>query len=252
MPTVVITGGASGLGLVTGRYFAEAGYEVMTCDVSPAAVERARKQTFIRYADIVDMGQRQDVERFLSVVLERTHAVDVLVNNVGIAGPRDAVADIPIEGWNQTMAANLNGALWCLQRVLPGMCARRSGVVLNVSSCSVAHRPEKRAAYVVSKAALEALSACVAREYGPFGIRSNCVRPGLLDNERARRVLQHVADTTGRTLADVEGEQLAFTSLRAKIDMDDVAQLLVYLASPAAARLTGQVIGLDAGMQWEG
>jgi NAD(P)-dependent dehydrogenase (short-subunit alcohol dehydrogenase family) len=178
--------------------------------------------------------------------------IDVLINNVGVPGPRQALESLPPEEWLATLNANLNGPYWTCRQVLGPMKRARMGCILNVSTGSVRTLPVSRAPYIVSKAALEALTLAIAREAGPWNIRCNAVRPGVMDNERLKLVLARVAAQRGTTAEAVEAEQLQFVSMRTKVSMLEVARMLQFLGSDAAAHVTGQIIAVDGDCHWEG
>jgi NAD(P)-dependent dehydrogenase (short-subunit alcohol dehydrogenase family) len=105
---------------------------------------------------------------------------------------------------------------------------------------------------VVSKAALESYSLMLARELGPSGVRSNVIRPGGMDNERLRRVIQRIAEAEGVEFAAVLERALGHTWMHTLVSMRDVAAMVLHLASDAAKHVTGQVIEVDGGVDWEG
>lgn len=251
MRHVAITGAGNGLGKVCARRFGEAGDCIHVCDISPDSLTALVAEKWVGTAETVDVSNRNQVNAFFDQILRRTDRIDVLVNNVGVAGHIAPVEEIPPDAWSATLDANLNAGFWGIQRVLPHMKQAAGGVILNVSTFSVRTVPQSRAPYIVAKAGLEALTRVVAREAGPWNIRCNAVRPGAMDNERLARVMSNLAERTGRTVASVEAELLRYTSMRSKVSMDEVADLLYFLASDAAAHITSQIISVDAGAQWE-
>jgi NAD(P)-dependent dehydrogenase (short-subunit alcohol dehydrogenase family) len=251
MRNVVITGAGTGLGRVTAELFAAEGDRIYACDISPEALRSLESAGQVALCSTVDVSSREAVQRFFAEIWSRVEYVDVLINNVGVAGPRAPLELIEPQDWAHTLDANLNAAFWTMREVLPRMKQRRGGCILNVSTASVHTLPEGRTPYITSKAALEALTLAVAREAGPFGVRCNAVRPGFMDNERLKMILTRVAQHSERTLAEVERDELRFVSMRSKIDMSEVALMLHYLASSAARHVTAQIIAVDGGVQWE-
>lgn len=251
MKTVVITGIAEGLGRTTALQFIEQGAHVFGCDVDANALTSLQRE--IPSAKLVeaDVSDPASVDAFFDLIRNHSPVVDVLVNNVGIAGPRAALEDITLTQWQESLQTNVTGAFLTLRHVIPGMKARRRGSIINISTGSVRTLPPCRAPYVVSKGALEALTRTVAREVGPFGIRCNAVQPGMMDNARLTRVLTRVAEQSGKSLEVVESEQLQFVSTRSKVSMAEVAEMVVFLASDAARNITGQIIAVDGGIEWE-
>jgi NAD(P)-dependent dehydrogenase (short-subunit alcohol dehydrogenase family) len=246
---VVITGGAGGLGRVMRDLFLASGDRVHVCDVT-LDNEASGGHDHLR-ASVCDIGSVADVERLFVEVGRWMPRVDVLVNNVGIAGPRAPIEQVSEQDWLQIIHVNLLGAIRCMQHVLPAMKEARSGAVLNVSTSSVVTRPLHRSPYNVTKAALEALTLSAARELGPYGVRCNAVRPGMMDNERMHRVLRRVADQSGKSVEEVLTQELQFISMRSMVSMEEVAQLAWFLCSPHAAHITGQLVAVDGGSEWE-
>lgn len=246
---VVITGGAGGLGRVICELFLASGDRVHVCDVTLDRHARGNHE-YLRGTEC-DVGNAADVDRLFAEVGRWMPRVDVLINNVGIAGPRAPIEQVSEQDWVQIIQVNLLGAIRCMQHVLPAMKQARSGAVLNISTSSVVTRPLHRSPYNVSKAALEALTLSAARELGPFGVRCNAVRPGMMDNERMHRVLRRVAEQSGKSVQEVLEQELQFISMRSMVSMEEVARLAHFLCSPQAAHITGQLVAVDGGSEWE-
>jgi NAD(P)-dependent dehydrogenase (short-subunit alcohol dehydrogenase family) len=248
---VVITGAGSGLGRVMRERFLAQGDRVHICDVELDLPVRDTARSDKLRGSVCNVGDAGAVEALFDDVAAWMPHVDVLINNVGIAGARAPIENVSDEEWRQIIEINLFGAIRCMRRVLPDMKRVGSGSILNVSTSSVATRPVNRSPYNVSKGAIEALTLSVAREAGPFGVRCNVLRPGMMDNPRMHRVLQRVANDSGKPVDEVLRNELQFVSLRTLVPMQSVADMAVYLSSPAAAHVTGQVIAVDAGAEWE-
>jgi len=251
MLDIAITGAGSGLGRVVAERFARLGHRIFACDVSDEGVSSLESSRVAALAAKVDVSNEEQLHGWLRQIFKKTPTVNVLINNVGVAGPRAAVDEIEIGDWHGTLAANLNAAFLATRLVLPPMKRARSGVIINISTASVLTNPEKRASYVVSKAGLEALTLAVAREAGPYNIRCNAVRPGMMDNDRLQRVLQRISAESGQTVEELEAAQLRYIWMRKKVDMLEVADLVLFLTSDSARSITGQIIAVDGGMHWE-
>jgi NAD(P)-dependent dehydrogenase (short-subunit alcohol dehydrogenase family) len=249
--TIVITGIAEGLGRTLVDLFLAGGDRVLGCDLPGPALERLRQECPDVGAYAADVGDSVALGSMFKAIAATDSPVHALINNVGIAGPRAPVEDVSLADWTSSLTVNVTGAFLAIQHVLPGMKRARAGSIVNVSTGSVHTLPPFRIPYNTSKGALEALTRSLAREVGPFGVRCNAVRPGLMDNARLARVLMRVAEQSGRTLEDVESEQLRFVSTRSKVSMNEVASMIAYLCSDAARNVTGQIIAVDGGVEWE-
>lgn len=250
---VLITGGGAGLGRVLCERFLAEGANVYVCDIDARALHALQEQVAsdrLRTA-ACDLAKPAEVEAWLQSVQRWSPHVDVLINNVGLAGSRAPLERIADLEWLQVMEANLLTAVRCARAVLPAMKARRRGVIVNISTASVHTLPAQRSPYVVTKAALEALTLALAREVGEFGIRCNVVRPGLMNNERGRRVIERVAAQTGRSTQEVLEQELQFVAMKSMVEMEEVAAAVLYLASHEARHVTGQILSVDGGIAWE-
>ena len=248
---VVVTGGASGIGRVIARRFAEHGYRVHIFDIDEAAVDLALAEDPAFSGTVGDVARADDVARGMLDAVDRMGRVDVLVNDAGIAGPRLPVEEMPDDEWDRTMRVNLYGPFLWIKQVVPGMKARREGSIVNISTGSVRTLPLNRSVYNVSKWGVEGLTKTVARELGPWNVRVNAIQPGMVNNERMRGIVQGIADQEGRTAAEVEADFLQFISMRCKVEPEDIADMAVFLSSEGARRVTGQVIAVDGHIEWE-
>jgi NAD(P)-dependent dehydrogenase (short-subunit alcohol dehydrogenase family) len=251
MRNIVITGGGGGLGLVTARLFSAGGDRVYVCDSDAKAISELHRTKELAHAAVVDVSDMEQIRQFFAQIRSSADQIDVLINNVGVAGPRACLEDIDPKDWTNTINANLNAAFWTTREVLPAMKLRKSGRILNISTMSAGSIPLFRTPYVVSKAALESLTLNIAREAGPYQVTCNAVRPGIMDNERLKRILASAAASKGVTPEIIEAEALAYVSMRTKVTMDEVAAMIHFLASDAASHITGQIISVDGGVQWE-
>ena len=180
MPMALVTGTSTGIGLATAVTLARAGHKVYATMRNPA--KGAGEITSIAEAErlpLTVLPLDVDSDQSVGDVFAKTGAVDVLVNNAGIA-IMSAVEDMPLEDFRRIMETNFFGALRCIQAVLPGMRERRSGCIINVSSVAGRIAGGAQGAYAASKWALEALSESLAYEVRAFGIRVAIVEPGVI------------------------------------------------------------------------
>ncbi|MFO1467065.1 MAG: SDR family oxidoreductase [Steroidobacteraceae bacterium] len=247
--SVIVTAGAGGAGLIIARRFRDAGARVTVCDVDEAAIRRANDDGLLGI--VGNAGQEADVER-LFVTAEKAHGpVEVLINNVGIAGPTAAVENVALADWERTLRANLTSHFLCIRRAVPTMKAARNGLIVNISSGSAKVGLPLRVPYVVSKGAVLSLTTTLARELGPAGIRVNAILPGAIRGERIERIIRDKSAALGMSAAEYEQSLLRYISLRTMVEPDDIAAMALFLASAAGCRITGQLLGVDGNIEWE-
>jgi NADP-dependent 3-hydroxy acid dehydrogenase YdfG len=180
---VVVTGGATGIGLALANAFADRGARVVIGSRRQSAIDDAVGQSQGKLkGHTLDVANRQDVNNFMAWVAKEVGDVDILINAAGINIKDRTMANMTPENWDQVMQINATGAYNCIQAVLPSMRVRKSGFIINISSVT-----GKRAialggvAYAASKFAMTALGTCVANEVGVEGIRVTNVYPGEVD-----------------------------------------------------------------------
>ncbi|MHA6757142.1 SDR family NAD(P)-dependent oxidoreductase [Streptacidiphilus sp. PAMC 29251] len=237
--TVVVTGGGHGLGAVIGEAFAVAGAQVvLTWWRSRERAEQTRDDLAARGHKIhlirTNVADRDSVRDLFATVADHHQRLDVLVNNAA-SGAFTLLADLRDKDLDRAIDTDYKGTWWCSQAALP-LLAATGGNIINIT-ISVPVNPYG-AVEGPAKAAVEALTRYFAAEYGPSGVRANCLAPGLLTGERARS-FPHF-DQLEATLATA-------TPLGAIGDPVDVASAALFLASPSARWITGQTLTVDGG-----
>ena len=242
---VVITGGASGIGLCLARRFAAAGDRVALCDADPAAVTRVAADipgVMARTADVTD--QRQ-MDTFLSEVEAGWGGADVVCVNAGTGGPAGRIEDLDHDAWRACVDVNLTGAFLTCRWAARVMRARGAGLILITTSTSGLHGVPNRSPYVAAKWGLVGLMKTLAMELGPAGVRVNALAPGAVEGERMERVLAMEAEASGTSVEELRALYSRGNSLRSWVSADDVAEMALFLASPAAGKISGQVVAVD-------
>lgn len=247
----MVTGAGSGIGRAIAESFGAGGAKVHICDVAAEALEDALGANEGMHGTKADIGDPKQVETVFEEAMAWMGGLDVLVNNAGIGGPRAALEDIDYADWDRTVGVNLNGAFYCIKQATPIMKRQRSGCIINISTSSVRTGLPLRAPYVASKAGLMGLTRNVARELGPYDIRCNAILPGLIDNARGRGLVANLALEQGLTGDEADAEFRKYISMQTWIDMSEIGETAVFLASHAGRHISGQFLAVDGNVEWE-
>lgn len=248
---VVITGAAGGAGVVLAQKFSSAGARVHICDINSAAVASVVSPDAGISGSICDCGNVDDVARLFDEALSRLGGLDVLINNVGIAGPTALAEDVTPEDWDRTIAVNLSGFFYCVRLAIPLLKQAGGGTILNVSSTSARTALPMRLPYTVSKVGVLGMTETLARELGPSNIRVNSILPGWIDNERGNAVFNRKAAALGVDPQELKAEGLSFISMRTQIQPEEIADMMIFLCSDKARHVSGQHIGVCGNAEYE-
>ncbi len=240
--SVLITGGATGIGAALVEGFARQGAKVAFVDIAAdagvALVDRVEREGGARplllEADLRDIAALRDAAAKAAAA---NGPVSVLVNNAA-RDDRHAVEDVTPEYWDANHAINLKPQFFAIQAVLPGMKAARRGAIVNFSSIAYMIHGTGYPAYAAAKAGVVGLTSSLAGELGPYGIRVNAIAPGAVLTERQRRLW-----VTPEALAAFLNRQC----LKQEIMPDDIVGPCLFLASDAARMITAQTLIVDAG-----
>jgi NAD(P)-dependent dehydrogenase (short-subunit alcohol dehydrogenase family) len=251
--TVIVTGGASGMGEAAALRFAEAGARVVVADLDAAGAERTAKTARAAgnpdvLGTSVDITDPADVTRLAEKAEERFGPIDVWANTAG-AVTSAALVDTTDEEWRRIVGVNLDGTFFCGREAARRMQASgRGGAIVFVTSGSAHRGRQGRHPYVAGKHGAAGLTKSMARELGPFGIRVLAVAPGMIDTPMLRRGQSDTA--TGRA-GRLAGEVRTTTEqdiVLGRIGVaDDVARVVLFAASDAAAFMTGSTLHVDGG-----
>jgi len=235
--TAVVTGGGRGIGLACCRALAEAGAAVVVADVDAATAESGRDALRLAALDVT----RPDAVSALAEELNRRHsAVDILVCNAGIARsdvPAEEVAD---EHWLNVIDVNLNGVFWCCRAFGRRMLERGRGAIVNIGSMSgfIVNKPQPQAYYNASKAGVHHLTKSLAAEWAARGVRVNAVAPTYIETPLTR---------FGMDDERLYPVWLEMTPMHRVGQPDEIASVVLFLASDASSLLTGSIVVADAG-----
>lgn len=239
--TVLITGASRGIGAQAARTFAQAGYRVAlnychSQQEAQALQMELNQQGAQVLAVQADVQNRSEVDRMIAQIEAQLGSIDILVNNAGIAQQK-LFTDLTEAEWDAMFGVNMKGMFHCTQAVLPGMIRRQCGTVVNVSSMWGVSGASCEVHYSASKAAVIGFTKALAKEVGPSHIRVNCVAPGVISTDMN-------AALSEETLTQLKDE----TPLCTLGTPQDIANVILFLASEKSAFITGQTITVDGGM----
>lgn len=242
--TVIVTGGATGIGASYATAFAERGANVVVADIREddghSLVERLRAKDHSASFVLTDVSVERDTELMARRALDEYGRIDVLINNAALymdIEKKRPFDEIPLEEWDRLMAVNVRGVWLCTRAVAGYMKEARAGKIINIAS-SVFHAGVPNFShYNASKGAVIGFTRAVARELGAFEINVNAVAPGLVSNEASRKVNSN----------EYLERAAAGRAIQRQMHEDDLVGTVLFLASPASDFITGQTFVVDGG-----
>ena len=237
--TAVVTGAASGIGRVCATALAEAGAQVRVLDLDEDRAYEVALATGAQ-AHIVDLTDPQAAAHLAA-------DADIVVNNAGFQVVRP-LEEFPPETFHRMLAVMVEAPFHLIRAALPHMYAAGWGRIVNISSVHGLRASAFKSGYVTAKHALEGLSKVAAVEGGPHGVTSNCVNPGYVRTPLVERQIADQAAAHGIPEQEVvEKVLLAHSAIKQLIEPKQVAQMVLYLCSPAAAFINGASLSMDGG-----
>jgi NAD(P)-dependent dehydrogenase (short-subunit alcohol dehydrogenase family) len=246
---VIVTAGAAGIGRAIAGTFHREGAKVHICDVDANALAIAAQELPGLGTTLADVSDPVQVDRLFDEATAGLGGLDVLVNNAGIAGPTGLVETLAIADWDRTMSININGQFYCARRAVPLLKAAGGGLIANLSSAAGIFAYPLRSPYAASKWAVVGFSKTLAMELGGDNIRVNAICPGLVAGPRIEGVISARAEAKGEEVAITREKYLNQNSLHTFVQAQDIADLILFLCSPAGRKVSGQALALDGGTE---
>ena len=246
---VLITAGANGIGLKIAEAFDREGGKVHVCDIDQKALAELAKSHPQFTASECDVGDRVAVARLFQEAITKLGGLDCLVNNAGIAGPTGPVHEINPEDWDRCLDICVTSQFNCTRLAVPFLKQSKNASIVNLSSAAGKFGFPGRSPYATAKWGVIGFTKTISRELGPLGIRCNAILPGLVEGDRIRRVLEAKAQVLGKSFKEVEATAMSLASVQEMIKPEQLADMIVMLASPLSRTTSGQAISIDSDMQ---
>jgi NAD(P)-dependent dehydrogenase (short-subunit alcohol dehydrogenase family) len=239
---VLITAAAAGIGREMAFTFMAAGARVHVCDIDAGALAGLLAAQPALTGSVTDVADAAAVGRLFDDAQRALGGLDVLVNNAGVAGPTARIEDIALADWDRCVAVGLNSVFYCTRLAVPLLKAAGGGSIINLSSAAGRLGFPLRSPYSAVKFGIVGVTATLAMELGPDHIRVNCIQPGYVEGERIDRVIAARAAARGASVEEVRREFVSRVSLRTMVSAADIANMALFLASPAGRHITGQAL----------
>ena len=238
----LVTGASKGIGREISIQLARAGCNIGAVGRNKEDLDSLVKEitTMGRHCDpyIVDLSSAEDTSKMAEAMIKRLEPLSILINNAGTTYPEDLV-DLKVEHWDMTMAVNLRAPVLISKIVGKDMMTRKEGSIVNISSNAGIGGLEKHTAYCASKFGLHALTKVAALELGPYNIRINAVAPTVTLTPMGKKVWSDPA---------IAQPMLNKIPLGRFAVPEDIAQVVLYLASDAASMINGEILVVDGGI----
>ncbi|MBB4824974.1 NAD(P)-dependent dehydrogenase (short-subunit alcohol dehydrogenase family) [Sporosarcina luteola] len=240
----IITGSAAGIGKEIAKAFAQEGAKVVIADFNEEAmkrtVEELKENGFAVHGVAVNVAKREDVERMVQETIDTFGKADILVNNAGVGDNMQAAANVEDATWNRVMDINVNGVMHGLRSIIPHFIENGGGTIVNMASIAGLTGGRGGLAYTAAKHAVVGMTKNVASQYGPQNIRCNAIAPANIDTGFAQTMTN--VDPFGMEVA-IRGIKL----LPKSGQVQDIANIALFLASDESAYINGVALAADAG-----
>lgn len=234
---VIVTAGASGIGLEIAKAFKEEGANVWICDLVETDLNGVNSA-------VCDVSNRNQVGDFFETATQEMGGLDCLVNNAGSAGPTGKIDDIDPAEWDHCLNVCLTSQFNFARLAMPLLRQSNNASMANLSSMAGRVGFAQRTPYAAAKWGVIGLTKSLSIEGGPDGIRVNAILPGLVAGDRQNRVLTAKAEAKGISFEEMEAQAFSYTSIKDYVEPTQIADQIVYLASSRARTISGQAISV--------
>ncbi|NRP70884.1 Dihydroanticapsin 7-dehydrogenase [Ensifer psoraleae] len=242
---VMVTAGGSGIGWAVAKAFHDKGAKVHICDINEGALREATAAHPDIVATHLDVSSEEEVNRWFDQALGDLGGLDVLVNNAGTKGPTGYVEELRLDDWQKCLNVCLDAQFLCVKRAAPVMKAQRSGSIINIASTAGLFGYGLRTPYAAAKWAVIGFTKSLAIELGPYEVRANAICPGSVAGARMEHVARAEAESRNVSIEVVNKEYVQSQSIKRFVNPEEIADMCVFLGSPASKMVSGQAIAVD-------
>ncbi len=245
---IVISAGASGIGLATVKICLSKGAIVYLCDIDSKNLKKIKKHPLYNkklFAFQCDASEEYEVNNFFYEIKKKTKKIDALINNVGVAGPTGTIEKLKSEDWEKTLKINVVSHFYFTKLAIPMLKKNKGGSIVNISSGAGIMGFPLRSPYAASKWAVIGLTKTLAMELGKFKIRVNAICPGTIKGDRMVRVIRDKSKFLKISKKKIEKEFISMASMNCWIYEEDIGNACSFLISKDGERISGQTIPID-------
>ncbi|MEQ1714774.1 MAG: SDR family oxidoreductase [Hyphomicrobium sp.] len=246
---VLVTAGAGGIGLRITESFLAEGARVHVCDVDKEALASLKTSHPKVTSSVCDVSDRNQVAALFKDALASLGGLDCLVNNAGIAGPTGPVHEINPEDWDRCLEVCITSQFNCTRLAVEHLKQSKNPSIINLSSAAGKFGFPNRSPYAAAKWGVVGFTKTIAMELGQYGIRANAVLPGTVEGDRIRRVFEAKAQIAGKSMVEIKNASLSNASIKQMIQPEQIADMIVFLASVRGRTVSGQAISVDGDQQ---
>ena len=244
---IIISAAADGIGLCIAEICMKNGASVFVSDINEdklSLLKTHKNYNSTLFIKKVNANDPKDVLNYFLELKNQINTIDALINNVGIAGPTGKIEELEIEQWKNTIDVNINSHFYFSKYSIP-LLKKNGGSIINLSSTAGLFGFPLRTPYAASKWAIIGLTKSLSMELGNFNIRVNAICPGSVSGDRMKRVIEAKAKLMGMSEKELQRDFESMTSLKTFVDKEDIANMVVFLLSDEAKKISGQVMTVD-------
>ena len=247
-----VSAAGSGIGREIARNLSEAGVDIAINDIDADALEETKRELSSTPGDLVtvqgDASDPDAMTAFVEEAAETFGGLDILVNNVGIAGPTEPCEEIEYEAFMDTLRVNLGGQFSATKAAIPHLKESDAGRVVNLSSISGKRPLEHRTPYTTAKMGVIGFTRTLAVELAPHDVTVNAICPGSVEGDRIEAVIENQARSRDITYEEAKREMTDASPMNTFVSPEDIADAVSFLCSTRAAHITGQDLNVTAGI----